>query len=396
MPERRKPVQAVLDGAPCIWYCNIPLPLALSGIWCPGTAPMNNKARFTTAGLFGVLFSFVVASARGEAPSMGFTQLPQADGGSVTVFYPSSDPHSVVSQGPFRLSLASRGNPVKGNSRLVVISHGSGGSPWVHTDLARTLVQRGFTVAVPQHHGDNYLDSSEPGPISWSKRPQEISMAIDAVSGYQPLAAHLSLDAVGVFGGSAGGHTALSLAGGIWSNQRFREHCDKNIAQDFSSCVGFITSLDGGWLDGLKMWFARQVIAARFSNDSIYQYEDARIRAAIAMVPYAADFLPESLSNPKIPLGLVIADKDVNQVPKFHVEAILNACAPRCELLMRIPDAGHGAMLSPMPPLEPGSIGSALLSDPPSFNRTQVIPELNLRVTDFFIRHLSEHDRMRQ
>jgi len=221
-------------------------------------------------------------------------------------------------------------------------------------------------------------------------------MAIDVVAGYPPLAAHLSLDAVGVFGGSAGGHTALSLAGGIWSNQRFREHCDKNIAQDFSSCVGFITSLDGGWLDGLKMWFAKQVIAARFSDDSVHQYEDSRIKAAIAMVPYAADFVPESLSNPKIPLGLVIADKDVNQVPKFHVEAILNACAPRCEVVMRMPDAGHGAMLSPMPPLEPGSIGSTLLSDPPSFDRTQEIPELNQRITDFFIRNLLHQPKLDQ
>ena len=27
-----------------------------------------------------------------------------------------------------------------GNGRLVVITHGSGGNPWVHTDLARELL----------------------------------------------------------------------------------------------------------------------------------------------------------------------------------------------------------------------------------------------------------------
>ena len=106
------------------------------------------------------------------------------------------------------------------------------------------------------------------------------------------------------------------------------------------------------------------------------------------MVPFAADFLPESLANPKIALGLVIADKDVNQIPRFHVERVLDACTTRCEILMRLSDAGHGAMLSPMPPLEPGSIAHKLLSDPPSFDREAVVPELNRRIADFFIRNL--------
>ena len=98
------------------------------------------------------------------------------------------------------------------------------------------------------------------------------------------------------------------------------------------------------------------------------------MKAAVAMVPFAADFIPESLADPKIALGLVIADLDVNQAPKFHFEKILDACAPRCEVLMRLSDAGHGAMLSPMPPLTPGSIGDKLLSDPPSFDRKKAIP----------------------
>ena len=62
----------------------------------------------------------------------------------------------------------------------------------------------------------------------------------------------LTLDQVGVFGGSAGGHTALSVAGGRWSPAAFRRHCEANIENDFSSCVGYITRLRGNLLDGLK------------------------------------------------------------------------------------------------------------------------------------------------
>jgi len=340
------------------------------------------------AGMALVFCSVSTSQASAAMPSMGFTQLSQSDGAMMTVFYPSSGTELPVRQGPFNLSWVPNGQPVRGNGHLIVISHGSGGSPWVHTDLARALVHRGFTVAIPLHQGDNYLDPSEPGPPSWRKRPKEVSNAIDAVANYDPLAKHLSFDSVGVFGGSAGGHTALSLAGGQWSDQRFKAHCEKHIEQDFSSCVGFTTLLKGNWLDGPKIWIAKRVIASRFSGETVQQYQDPRIKAAVAMVPFAADFIPESLKQPRVRLGLIIAAKDINQIPRFHVEAILKACTPECEVVMNLPDGGHGAMLSPLPPLEPDSIGSYLLGDPPSFNRVQLIPKLNERITDFFMRNL--------
>ena len=92
---------------------------------------------------------------------------------------------------------------------------------------------------------------------------------------------------------------------------------------------------------------------------------------------------------PVTALGLVIADKDINQIPRFHAEAVLAACAPRCEIVMRLPEGGHGAMLSPMPPLEPGSVAQRLLSDPPDFDRGRLVPELNARIADFFVRTLT-------
>jgi hypothetical protein len=324
-----------------------------------------------------------------EAPRLGFMQLPQPDGAATTVFYPAAGDEVPVRQGPFQLSWVPGGEPLKGNGRLVVISHGSGGSPWVHVDLARALVHRGFTVAVPLHHGDSYLDPSQPGPVSWRKRPQEISEAIDRVARHQALAGRLSFDAVGVFGGSAGGHAVLSLAGGAWSDERFKSHCDQNIEQDFSSCVGFLTLLQGDALDPLKIWAARRVIHCRFSDATLHRHREPRITAAVAMVPFAADFIPESLARPAVHLGLVIARKDVNQVPRFHVENIVKACAPHCEVVMDLPEGGHGAMLSPMPPLGRGSVAEHLLADPPSFDRGQAIAELNTRIADFFVRTLA-------
>jgi predicted dienelactone hydrolase len=329
------------------------------------------------------------ADARTEAaPNLGYLELPQPDGLPTAVFYPTAAAELPVRKGPFELSWAADSAPLDGNGRLVVVSHGSGGSPWVHVDLARALVRRGFTVAIPLHQGDNYLDPSEPGPTSWRKRPAEVSQAIDRVGRHPPLASRLTLDGVGVFGGSAGGHTVLSLAGGEWSDARFKAHCDRHIEEDFSSCVGFLTLLHGNALDAVKIWLARGVISRRFSDETLHRHRDARITAAVAMVPFAADFIPQSLAKPAVHLGLVIAGRDVNQVPRFHVKSVATACHATCELVMDLPDAGHGAMLSPMPPLAAGSVGERLLADPPSFDRARTIPALNARIADFFSRHL--------
>ena len=323
-----------------------------------------------------------------RATAMGHIELRQADGGTTTVFYPTEAAEAPVRRGLFRLSWAEQAEPRGGNGRLVVVSHGSGGSPWVHTDLARVLVERGFTVALPQHAGDNHQDASEPGPTSWARRPIEVSQAIDRVAADGRLAPHLRLDAVGVFGGSAGGHTALSLAGGQWSPSRFRDHCLRYIEQDFSSCVGFVTLRRDDGLDAIKTWAARLVIRLRFSDDTMQRHTDPRIGAVVAMVPFAADFDPESLRRPVVPLGLVMAEQDVNQVPRFHVEAVGSACASHCELLMRLTHGGHGAMLSPLPPLEPGSVAERLLGDPPRFDPAAELPPLHAAVAEFFVQRL--------
>ena len=193
---------------------------------------------------------------------VGVSQIPGLQGdGPVTVYYPTAADDQPQRFGPFTLNLAREAAPVRGNDRLIVMSHGSGGSPWVHADLARALVNAGFVVAMPEHRGDNYKDATDRGPESWKQRPAEVSRAIDATARDPRFAPLLALDKVGMYGMSAGGHTALSLAGGRWSPALFRQHCEAHIADDFPSCVGLITRLNGGILDGLKMKVALGVIA---------------------------------------------------------------------------------------------------------------------------------------
>ncbi|TFZ08883.1 alpha/beta hydrolase family protein [Ramlibacter humi] len=337
--------------------------------------------------------TILAAAAAFAQAGMGVMQLPgQAGDGPVTVFYPTAAPDEETQRGPFTLKLAPPQSPLqKGNGRLVVISHGSGGNAWVHSDLAHALVDAGYVVAMPQHRGDNASDPSHPGPQSWKIRPLEVSRAIDAVAADARLAPLLSLDKVGMYGMSAGGHTALSLAGGRSSPAAFAAHCEQDIADDFPACVGLLTRRTGSWFDNVKIFFAKAVIHSRFAGDTEgATHTDPRIAAIVAGVPFAADFDPPSLANPPVPLGLVTAAKDAWLPPRFHSDRILAACQPRCELVAALPDGGHGALLSPPPPARVLSEKElALLGDPPGFDRGATVPAVDRAIVSFFQRRLA-------
>jgi predicted dienelactone hydrolase len=340
-------------------------------------------ARRLRVGLLATLFAPAFAGT-------GLTTLePIGQDHPVTVFYPTAQADEMLSVGPFTLPLARNAAPARGNGRLIVISHGSGGGPWVHANLARTLVAAGFVVAVPQHRGDSHGDDGTPGPESWKLRPTEVSRAIDAVGRDARFAALVSLERVGMYGMSAGGHTALSMAGGAWSPGNFKRHCEAHIAEDFYTCVGLALRQTGGMLDGLKRQLALGVLRQKFDDDSVRVHTDARVAAVVAGVPAAADFDMASLAAPRVPLGLVTAGHDAWLTPRFHSDRVLATCKP-CEHVADLPTAGHGALLSPQPPGLTGLAGD-LLNDPPGFDRS-VLPEVDRQITTFFVKHLGVVD----
>lgn len=322
-----------------------------------------------------------------HAATLGTLTLPADElGGAVTLFYPTAAAGKPETRGDLALMLAPNAPPAPGNGRLIAISHGSGGGPWVHTTLAKALVEAGFVVVLPLHRGDNWADPGRPGPDSWKQRPAEISHAIDRVAA-DPRFAGLRLDRVGGFGMSAGGHTMLSLAGGAWSPERFRAHCEQDLAQDFHGCVGLTTRLTGGVLDGLKLWLARRMLNWKFGGDAALQtHTDPRLAALVAGVPLAADFEPASLAAPRMPLGLITVGQDRWLPARWHSDVVLAACKG-CERLAELPEAGHGALLAP-PPEALGGLACELLCDPPGFDRAAATPRWVGPTVDFFRRHL--------
>ena len=333
-----------------------------------------------------VLFAALLLVQAARA-AMGLAELPpNATSGPVTVFYPTEAAESPVTRAPFRFEAALDAPPSAGNRRLIVISHGSPSSPWVHVDLARALVAAGFTVALPEHEGDNARSHGDSGPTSWKRRPLEVSRAIDRLA-QEPRWGHaLDFGAVGMFGMSAGGHTALVLAGGRWSPSRLLAHCQQHLEDDFHACAGPSFSLDGGLLDGAKKAIVRTVIGSKLADPAWYGHVDPRITAIVSGVPFAADFDMESLRSPAAALAIVSARVDRWLVPRFHSDAVLAACQ-RCVRLLDLPTGGHGALISNLPPDLSGDVGS-LVADPPGFRREVEVPKVNAAVVGYFQRRL--------
>lgn len=334
---------------------------------------------------FALLLGNAIPSAQAAT---GVTLLPaSATDGNTTVFYPTAAPVAPTKRGPFTVNIAANSTPERGNGRLIVVSHGSGASAWVYNDLAQHLVAAGFIVAVPEHSGDNWRDHSKMGPQSWKLRPLEISRAIDAIAQDARFASLVDVQRVGVWGMSAGGHTALALAGGRWSPAQLLRHCEANLADDFALCTGAATSLKGNGWDGIKKWVAMPLIRWHLRGDEAwYGHTDPRIQAIVAGVPVAADFDLATLARPGAPLGLIQAEQDLWLVPKFHSGPVIAACKT-CELLASLPTAGHGALLAPLPADNPPQI-QRLLADPPGFDRAGLLPVLYWRTSAFFLTHL--------
>jgi predicted dienelactone hydrolase len=327
------------------------------------------------------------ALAHSASATTGVTVLPaRADTGPITVFYPTAAAPARFVRGTYSFQLAADAAPQPGNGRLVVMSHGSGGAPWPQVDLAIALTDVGFTVAMPEHKGDNWHDMRDVGPATWRQRPREVSKAIDAMAADPRFAKALEFQRVGVYGMSAGGLTALTLAGAQWSPALLAKHCDAHLTEDLPACVGLATSLTGSVLDTVRLGVARWVIDWTLANQTTLEgWTDPRIKAAVSAVPMAAVIDLPSIATPRIPLGLVRAAKDDWLAPRWHIDAVREACKS-CVLVADMSTAGHGSILSPQPTgLEPRA--ARLLNDPPGFDRA-ILPGAYSAITRFFVQNL--------
>jgi predicted dienelactone hydrolase len=124
------------------------------------------------------------------------------------LFYPTRAAPSHVALGPFSIDVALDAPVDDGRFPLVVISHGSGGAPATHRELAQLLASHGFVVAVPEHPGNHRGDNSLADTTEiLERRPRDV---LDVAAW---CAGELLLDETfAIVGHSMGAYTALVAA----------------------------------------------------------------------------------------------------------------------------------------------------------------------------------------
>lgn len=326
----------------------------------------------------------------------------QSHGMPIRVLYPTAEANKPLKNGPFAFEAAPNAHPLPGSRRLVVLSHGSGGSAVVDHGLAATLVRAGFVVAQPQHRGDNFKDFSQAGPTSWQTRPGEVSETIQALSQDATLGPQLRTDRVGVHGMSAGGVTALALAGAQWRMIDLIQHCNAHLDADIGFC-----------LYGLKKFPVIQQLRrlqfalTRYTPEALLPANlftahggltqtndprpDPRVAAVSLLAPVGAVFTPQSLARIRIPVGVTIAQSDQVLEPRFHSGHVLDHCAT-CRVLSTHPNAGHFDWLWPWPEEQARAIAAVQMRDGlpnPTFTSAQRQSGFD-RISTFFVQQLNK------
>ena len=310
------------------------------------------------APVLGLVFSLLlVANAQAQ---VGMATLQVGDL-PVTLVYPTAQRALPQAFGPFELTAPRDAAPLPGTRRLVVLSHGTGGSPLADHALAATLARAGFVAAQPLHRGDNYQDSSQAGPASWAQRPLEVTRVIDALASHPQWQGLLALDRVGVHGMSAGGVTALSLAGAQWRLLDLVRHCQAQADADFGFCFSGLVDPQAQAArrasyerarnvpDGLLPAELKVLHGGRTpTTDQDEVRPDPRVAAVTLAVPLTAIFSTASLARVRVPVGVVSAGQDTWLLPAFHSTRLLRDCGA-CTLLSHLPGAAHMDLLSPWP-----------------------------------------------
>lgn len=265
----------------------------------------------------------------------------------VQLLYPTRAAEQLVPFGPFQLSLALDA-PLEGRERaLIVISHGTGGTPWTHRGLGAHLARAGFAVALLQHPGNCRGDDGLAFTAqNLENRPRHVHLAIDAALADERISRH----GVGLIGHSLGAYTALAVAGG------------KPTA------------------------FPRETSDGQ--PHALHVARDPRVRALVLLAPATAWFKDEgALAEVEVPILMLTGELDSIAGP-FHAQIVERGLGDASRLEQRvIARAGHYSFFSAYPPAlkDPGLPPS---QDPEGFDREAFLPGMYADIEEFLRRSL--------
>lgn len=205
---------------------------------------------------------------------------------------------------------------------LVLLSHGDGGGRLNLSWIAEILAGHGYIVATPEHWGNTRRQYTPEAALRAWDRPLDASFVLDALAGDAAWGPRIDRDRIGAGGYSAGGYTALALAGARYEPARMHGYC-------------------GGPDAGPDCALPRSADLARIDfTPAGRDYRDARVRAALALAPALGPGLTEdSLRRITVPV-LVVAARDDEILPFRHHAGRVGALIPGAAV-EALPEGGH-------------------------------------------------------
>lgn len=270
----------------------------------------------------------------------------------LALLYPTGTASESVQFGPFQMDLSVGATVASGDFPLVIISHGSGGTNLGYRSIAFTLVKQGYVVGIPLHPKNNFQNNVAEGTNqNWINRPLHISATIDAILSEPNISANINADKIAVIGHSAGGYTALAVAGGVADTTHLIDLCrsDATISEPFCALVA-----------------NNQVKAEKIANS-----QDERIKAIVLMAPVGILFKSEdALDKVVMPTLMLRAEKDSELTEPYEAEVIAQNLPNQALLIdCTVPNAGHYSFITPFPKAIQDEVG-VVAKDPDGFDRS--------------------------
>lgn len=323
------------------------------------------------AGGAAALLHFVAL--RGERP-VGFQVVRTADANGralpIAIWYPTKSRAWPTAQMGAVLMEVARDGAIDGESLpLVLISHGNGGGPASHADLAMALAGAGYVVAAPMHPGDNFTDQSAIGSATFlEERPRQLRATLDHLLGAWADRARIDTTRIAAFGFSAGGFTVLAAIGAQPDLRRIATTC--------AATPEFVCEV-------LKA-AGSPLLAVDTASTAPAFVADPRIRAAVIAAP-GLGFTMDSaaLAGVRVPVQLWSGEADDKVPTATNALMVRQGLGARVEY-HSVPGAGHFSFLTPCGPVGP----AALCDDAGGFDRKAFHRRMNASVREFLDRRL--------
>lgn len=305
---------------------------------------------------------------------------------TMALFYPTAVADRVLPMGPWQPVVAPGAPPADAPLKgLILISHGTGGTELNHHNLGTRLAREGYLVAAVRHAGDNWQDRSLVSSGRYfSERPRQLSRVLDALLASPEWGARIPADRIGAVGHSAGGYSVLALAGAQAEPSRAAQHC-RTVQDDPGFCaLAKSPSVSPSFSPAGSAAAASQAapaVGAAAPDAELVSVADRRIRAVVVLAPMAVVLTPESLAAIRVPVRVLVAEKDVVLNTRHHGGHVV-AHLPGARA-SSVAGAGHFAFMAQSTLPLPSAAGDAA-ANPPGFDRLAFLAELDDLVARFF------------